>query len=94
MSPPKSPQRMQFESLTQAGQWGPAVNMLSSLAMFEMLPALKVFDAATRSCVGFVNWCLPKVVGGRVVHASQSSDGVIVESCSANDWDKPVRYPL
>lgn len=46
---PKSPQRSQFETLARGGQWESAVNMLSSLAMFEMLPALKVFDAVTRS---------------------------------------------
>jgi cell wall-associated NlpC family hydrolase len=46
---PKSPQRIQFETLARGGQWEPAVNLLSSLAMPEMLPALKVFDAATRS---------------------------------------------
>ncbi len=85
MSLPKSPQRIQFESLTQAGQWEPAVNNLSSLAMFEMLPALKVFDTAVRSrLIDASQRFLSPGAAARVLWAAEG-----VEMNRAPDWTPP-----
>jgi cell wall-associated NlpC family hydrolase len=45
----KSPNWQQFTLDTRAGNWQSAVNYLSSLAMFEMLPALHEFNSSIRS---------------------------------------------
>lgn len=85
MSPPKSPQRIQFESLAQGSQWEPAVNMLSSLAMFEMLPALEGFGPTAR--LQLVDAGQRVLLPGAAARVRWAAEGV--EMKRVPDWTPP-----
>lgn len=85
MTDTKSPQRIQFETFVHGGQWEQAVNMLSSLAMIEMLPALKDFDAATRSRL--MDASQKFLVPGAALRIRWAAEGVQMNRTP--DWTPP-----